>query len=407
MLPEVPDGWTSTSLGHFVESFSKLNDVGDLAPLSVTKDRGIVLQSEKFNKRIATKDSQKYKILNRGEFSYDPMSLYYGALGRLDCCDVGIVSPAYITFRLKSGLDADFFRYLTRTKTFNRDVNRVTTGGNQDGKRKKTDWSAFCSLPLVLPPLREQRRIAEILSSVDESIQATQAVIEQTRTVKQGVLRRLLIKGIGHSQFKQTEIGEIPQGWAIKKLGEVAEFINGRGFKPHEWGSEGLPIIRIQNLNGGKDFNYYSGHYAPKLVVRPGNLLFAWSGSRGTSFGPHIWNGDTGLLNYHTWRVEPKEATNISYLFYALLLLTEKIEGDSHGASALVHMQKRAVVDYAIPLPPPSERDDIVKRLRAFDLVIADLNQEKVRQIEMKSALMSALLTGRVRVAEDLPMAAE
>ena len=69
------------------------------------------------------------------------------------------------------------------------------------------------NLPVPLPPLAEQRKIAVILTSVDEAIQATEAVIAQTRRVKEGLLQELLTKGIGHTRFKQTEIGEIPEGW--------------------------------------------------------------------------------------------------------------------------------------------------------------------------------------------------
>lgn len=66
-----------------------------------------------------------------------------------------------------------------------------------------------------------------------------------------------------------------PHNWTTRALGEVAEFVNGRGFKPHEWVDTGLPIIRIQNLNGNTDFNYFNGTYDPKIEVQTGDLLFA------------------------------------------------------------------------------------------------------------------------------------
>ncbi len=95
-------------------------------------------------------------------------------------------------------------------------VARLGSGTTVAGIRQET----IRGLPIALPPLHEQRRIAEILSSVDEAIAATRAVIEQTKKVKQGVLERLLTKGIGHTRFKQTEIGEIRrsgrwQRWAM------------------------------------------------------------------------------------------------------------------------------------------------------------------------------------------------
>lgn len=106
--------------------------------------------------------------------------------------------------------------------------------------------------------------------------------------------------------YKQTDIGVIPNDWMTSNLGDICILINGRGFKPYEWSREGLPIIRIQNLNGSDEFNYYEGHYNPKILIKHGQLLFAWSGSRGTSFGPHIWYGEDALLNYHTWKMDIK-----------------------------------------------------------------------------------------------------
>jgi type I restriction enzyme S subunit len=97
--------------------------------------------------------------------------------------------------------------------------------------------------------------------------------------------------------YKQTEVGVIPEDWEERSLGEVSNYINGRGFKPHEWSNQGYPIIRIQNLNGSTEFNYYNGNFNPKILVDTGDLLFAWSGSRGTSFGPHFWKLRTGVLN--------------------------------------------------------------------------------------------------------------
>lgn len=238
--------------------------------------------------------------------------------------------------------------------------------------------------PVLLPPLDEQQRMAEVLRSVDEAIAANEAVAVQARRTYQAALTELVGSGLDH--------------WETVCLGQIATFVNGRGFKPHEWGDVGYPIIRIQNLNGGTDFNYYSGDFNPKILVRPGDLLFAWSGSRGTSFGPHIWRGPEGVLNYHTWKVVPVAPEDRDYLYFALRHLTKKIEDEAHGASALVHMQKAYVVDYEIQLPPSEERNAIAATL--IDLQEAANHAEQVyREARaMKGHLMSDLLSGRVRV---------
>lgn len=161
--------------------------------------------------------------------------------------------------------------------------------------------------------------------------------------------------------------------WQEKRLEDICELVNGRGFKPHEWKTKGLPIIRIQNLNGSDEFNHYLGEFDPKILVEPGQLLFAWSGSRGASFGPHIWEGPTGVLNYHTWKVHPADETDRDFLFQLLQFETEKIEASSHGASALVHVQKGEMEQRKFDVPPLPEQRKIAQILRAWDAALEKL----------------------------------
>lgn len=200
--------------------------------------------------------------------------------------------------------------------------------------------------------------------------------------------------------YKQTEVGLIPEDWNIKKIAEVCRLINGRGFKPYEWKSDGLPIIRIQNLNGSDDFNYYQGGYDKKIEIEDGQLLFAWSGSRGTSFGPHIWSGSLGLLNYHTWKIVIKENEVFpTFFLHALKQLTKFIEEKAHGASALVHTQKWEMEGFKFPLPSSRhEQKAIAKALSDVDALIASLEQLIKKKRHIKQGAMQELLTGKRRL---------
>lgn len=180
--------------------------------------------------------------------------------------------------------------------------------------------------------------------------------------------------------------------WKEKRLGEICELVNGRGFKPHEWKKEGLPIIRIQNLNGSDEFNYYSGEFDSKILVEPGQLLFAWSGSRGASFGPHIWEGPKGVLNYHTWKVHPAAETDRDFLFQLLQFETEKIEASSHGASALVHVQKGEMEQRKFDVPPPLEQRKIAEILRTWDEALEQFNQLRTAHEERLFGLRDSLM---------------
>lgn len=194
--------------------------------------------------------------------------------------------------------------------------------------------------------------------------------------------------------------GSSPSGWSERKLQDVAQLINGRGFKPFEWDTAGLPIIRIQNLNGSNDFNYYSGRYDPKIKVDPGQLLFAWSGSRGTSFGPHIWNGPKGVLNYHTWKVRVNESEIVPGLFFHVLRhLTRIIEDQAHGASALVHVQKWEMEKFPFQCPDdPKEQEAIAEALSDADALIEGLERLIAKKRLIKQGAMQDLLTAKRRL---------
>ena len=192
----------------------------------------------------------------------------------------------------------------------------------------------------------------------------------------------------------------IPEDWEVKTIDAVCKLINGRGFKPFEWKDSGLPIIRIQNLNGSDEFNFYQGTYDKKLEVEPKQLLFAWSGSRGTSFGPHLWPGPLGLLNYHTWKVQIIESeVDKGFFLHTLRQLTGFIEGKAHGAAALVHTQKWEMESFQFPLPPTKvEQEAIAEALSDADALIESLDQLIAKKRHVKQGAMQELLTGRKRL---------
>jgi type I restriction enzyme S subunit len=199
--------------------------------------------------------------------------------------------------------------------------------------------------------------------------------------------------------YKRTALGWIPEEWVESTVGDVCEVVNGRGFKPHEWKESGLPIIRIQNLNGSSEFNYFQGKFDPKILVEKGQLLFAWSGSKGTSFGPHLWNGSDGVLNYHTWKLNVKnESIDKAYFQHYLRIITAKIEESAHGASALVHTQKGEMEKFPIPLPPLREQCAIAGVLGCWDKAIGTLTALIAQKQARKKWLMQVLLTGKKRL---------
>lgn len=189
--------------------------------------------------------------------------------------------------------------------------------------------------------------------------------------------------------------------WSQRKIAHLCDFSSGYGFRPSDWAKNGLPIIRIQNLNGSPNFNYFAGEPEPEWLVQPGELLFAWAGVRGVSFGPTIWPGPLGVLNQHIYRVHPKQDVSKKWLYLALVVVTGRIEAKAHGfKSSLVHVRKSDIDGQTVFVPPEDEQHRIAEAVDAWDRAVACLDL-KVEIVEARRrGLMQQLLTGRRRFKE-------
>jgi len=158
----------------------------------------------------------------------------------------------------------------------------------------------------------------------------------------------------------------------------------------------GLPIIRIQNLNGSASFNYFDGEPDPAWIVEPKDLLFAWAGVKGVSFGPTIWNGPKGVLNQHIYRIRPKKGINKRWLYYALLEVTAEIESKAHGfKTSLVHVRKADITRARISLPGAHEQEAVATALGCWDTAIQKTEQLIAAKERHYSALINRLIAGR------------
>lgn len=140
-------------------------------------------------------------------------------------------------------------------------------------------------------------------------------------------------------------------------IGDAVDLINGRAFKPTDWTTTGLPIIRIQNLNDvNAPYNHFDGLYDKKNYIEKGELLFSWSGTPGTSFGAFIWDRDPGLLNQHIFRVLPKKEYDLKFLRFALNAQLDEIISKAHGGVGLQHITKTELEKITIPYPSQEQQ---------------------------------------------------
>lgn len=156
-----------------------------------------------------------------------------------------------------------------------------------------------------------------------------------------------------------------PLGWAKATIGEVCDLVNGKAFKPSDWSKSGLPIIRIQNLNKPSvKFNHFDGEIEDRFLVEGGDLLFAWSGTPGTSFGAHLWNGPKAVLNQHIFNVRfDQKSLDRNFLRHAINQTLDEQIAKAHGGVGLRHVTKGKFEETEVSVPPLPEQRRIVAKV--------------------------------------------
>ena len=187
---------------------------------------------------------------------------------------------------------------------------------------------------------------------------------------------------------------KLPDGWKWVKLGDVCNLVNGDAYKPEDWSDEGIRIIRIQNLNDSlKPFNYWSGSLENRVIIDSGDVLLAWSGTPGTSFGTHLWRRGKAVLNQHIFRVD----LNLEVIFpewsvIAINYKLNKLIELAHGGVGLRHVKKGEIQNLEIPLPPLAEQKRIAAILNEQMEAVDKARKATEAQLDAAKQLPAAYL---------------
>lgn len=193
----------------------------------------------------------------------------------------------------------------------------------------------------------------------------------------------------------------LPEGWKWVRLSSLCSLQNGKAFKPSDWSESGIPIVRIQNLNNENcKFNFYNGHIDNKFLLKSGDLLFAWSGTPGTSFGAHIWMRGKAVLNQHIFRIDFDEEVILKYFFkYAINCRLEELIIQAHGGAGLQHVTKGVFENTPIPLPPREEQERIVGHIESL-FARLDEARQKAEAVRDSVALRRAAILHKAFTGE-------
>ncbi|MFA5248259.1 MAG: restriction endonuclease subunit S [Patescibacteria group bacterium] len=249
------------------------------------------------------------------------------------------------------------------------------------GDHKRYYISEFQNLDVVVPPWEEQKKIVEILMSVDDEIKKTDEIISQTGKLKKGLMQDLFTKGIGHKKFKKTKIGEIPEEWKVATFEEFATLQRGFDLPASDRISGEYPLVTSNGIT--------STHNKSK-VKAPG-VVTGRSGTLGNVFyiKDDFWPLNTTLY------VKNFYGNNERFVYYKIKSFDLIRFGTGTGVPTL---NRNIVHKEHVAIPNRTEQNKIADILFNIDYKITNNIKFKEKLVELKKGLIQDLLSGKVRV---------
>ncbi|ACD66965.1 MAG TPA: restriction endonuclease subunit S [Sulfurihydrogenibium sp.] len=407
----IPEDWEVVRLGEILEEKNekvKNYDFKNIVVLSITSKDGLIEQNRKFKHRVASQNISDYKLVRKGELVYG-FPINEGVIAFLWRYEMGAVSPAYYTWKLKYPEKTYyiFLDYLLRSPIILNLFKPFIS--NTVHRRKIIKPHDFKQIPIPLPPLEEQKAIADILSTVQNAIEKTEKVINATKQLKKSMMKHLFTYGavvvdeIDKVKLKESEIGLIPEHWEVVRFGDIVNFKIGRTSprKNKDYWTNGkyywVSISDMKNryINNTSEMVSEKAHkeiFKEKLTPA-GTLLMSFK----------LTIGRTAILNVDAYHNEaiisiyPKENKVLKeFLFYYLPavdysnLQDKAIKGNTLNTSKLNKIP--------IPLPLLDEQQKIANILTTIDQKIQAEEKKKEALQNLFKTLLQQLMTGKIRV---------
>lgn len=331
----------------------------------------------------------KHSILYSIDGTIGNIAKYRGekcVLGKGACyinCNPEIVESSYLYYQLQS---PHFKSY----------IHLMSTGSTI----KHISLKTMRDYVFELPSLEDQRRIASILSSLDRKIELNNKINADLEEMAQAIFKNWFVdfEPFKDGKFVDSELGMIPEEWKVGSPYEYVKVVYGAPYKSAKFNDhgEGLPLIRIRDL---KDCNpqFYTPEILPQTeYVNKGDIVAGMD----AEFVPHIWKGNTGLLNQRVCKLMPQQ-TSISNLFVLYLMKPELEFVQSYKTGTTVsHLGKADIDKFVVVLPPLEVVEECSKILDSILQRIKNLSAESSRLSLLRDTLLPRLMSGELEVPE-------
>ena len=403
----LPVDWQVKRLSEVATELTERAGQDKYETVSISAGVGFVNQAEKFGKELSGKQYEKYIVLHQGDFSYNKgnsKTFPQGCIYRLNDRETAAVPNVFESFRIEDQ-DADYYEQLFLSGFLNKQLySKINLGVRDDGLLNLTGKD-FYSCMVPVPPIAEQKKIAEILAQCDKVVELYQCKIDELKKLKKACLNMVFPeKG---SMMPQIRFPGFKGPWKKYQLGEISTFIT-KGTTPttygFSWQNDGIPFFRNDCIRNNifvyGDFSYISegaNEALQRSEIQGNDILIAITGDIG-KVGIVPESIKKANINQHIARIRTK---SIEPYFVYQYLASDVIQNDYKKIKTGISMPQLSleqIRETTISVPSTAEQRRIAAFLKEFDNLIS-LDQQTLGQWKQKKKfLMQTLLTGIVRI---------
>lgn len=288
--------------------------------------------------------------------------------------DIWVVNP-------QKGIDQDFLFYFFA----NKELVDISYSASSGTRMPRADWNFLAQTLWNIPPLEEQKAIAEVLSSLDDKIDLLH---RQNKTLEE----------LAQTLFRQWFIEEAGEGWEEKPLSGIANFLNGLACQkyPPENDIDKLPVLKIKDLKAGisENSDWATSNVKTEYIVKSGDVIFAWS----ASLMVKIWDGEKCVLNQHLFKVTSEEYPKWFYYQWCKYHLDRFIAIAQAHATTMGHIKRKDLDNALCFIPNDSEFETMNEHMIPI-MEKLENNSKQIKTLEnMRDTLLPKLMSGDVRV---------
>ncbi|EPC94500.1 type I restriction enzyme specificity protein [Lacticaseibacillus paracasei subsp. paracasei CNCM I-4648] len=356
------DSWEQRSFKTLYKKVIEKND------LSFESDR-IISVANMYYKPNDSKSDEKYmetyNIFRLGDIAFEGNKSKNFAYGRFveNTIGDGIVSHVFDVFRPISEYDLNYWKYFIHYEDImGQKLRMSTTKATMMNNLVSKD---FLKQSVLVPNLDEQQKIGTFFKQLDHLITLHQRKLAKLKELKKGYLQKLFPQN--SEKVPEFRFKGYSDAWEKRKLGELAEFINGRAYKQDELLASGkYPVLRVGNFYTNDKWYYSNLELPEKYYAEEGDLLYTWS----ATFGPHIWIGPKVIYHYHIWKVALKNIFEKDFALQFFEADRVRLLNSTNG-STMIHVTKKDMESKGILLPDVYEQRTIGDLLKRVDHLIA------------------------------------